>query len=102
VTITQVKRRRRRSISVEGAVPLTPAAAAAFEVPTAGVPTYFVASVPDFGAAGWGAAGAAGLAASGFTLPTSGSDMNYPPLFDYSTSDAVLTVQSLLDNFSGH
>src|SRR5579864_6510201 len=69
VTITQTKRRRRPSISVEGAVPATPAAAAAFEVPTAGVPTYFVASA---------AALAAGFAVSGFglTLSVSGSAMN--------------------------
>src|ERR1700752_3004301 len=44
VTIVHTNRRRRRSISVDGAVPATPAAAAAFEVPTAGVPTYLVAS----------------------------------------------------------
>src|SRR5579872_2780836 len=71
VTRVQTKRRRWRSISVEGAVPATPAAAAAFDVPTAGVPTYFVASV----------ALAAGFAASGFglTLSVSNSAM-YPPL----------------------
>src|SRR5581483_962051 len=62
VTIVQTNRRRLRSISVEGAVPAIPPAAAAFEVPTAGVPTYFVAST----------AGLAGvLAASGFGLTLS-------------------------------
>src|SRR5579872_2612351 len=73
VTRVQTKRRRWRSISVEGAVPATPAAAAAFDVPTAGVPTYLVAS-----------AGLAGvLTASGFglTVPVSNSAMN-PPLPD--------------------
>src|SRR5436309_10912759 len=62
VTMVQTKRRRRLSISVEGAVPAMPPAAAAFEVPTAGVPTYFVASTV-------GLAGV--LAASGFGLTLS-------------------------------
>ena len=77
VTMVQTKRRRRRSISVMVQVPATPAAAAAFEVPTAGVPTYFVASC---GASGAGVAGfATGFAASGFgsTFPLSGSAMNF-------------------------
>ena len=66
--MVQTKRRRRRSISVEGAVPATPAAAAAFEVPTAGVPTYLVAS-----------ALAAGFATSGFgvTFEVSNSAMSF-------------------------
>src|SRR3954453_23190743 len=66
-TIVQTKRRRRRSTSVEGAVPATPAAVAAFEVPTAGVPTYLVAS-----------ALAAGFATSGFgvTFEVSNSAMS--------------------------
>src|SRR5579864_8731774 len=70
--MVQTNRRRWRSISVEGAVPATPPAAAAFEVPTAGVPTYFVAST--VGLAGF-------LAASGFglTLPISNSAMSSPP-----------------------
>src|ERR1700756_3598260 len=74
VTITQTKRRRLRSISVEGAVPAIPPAAAAFEVPTAGVPTYFVASAPDL---------AGVLADSGFglTLSVSNSAMSSPPCF---------------------
>jgi hypothetical protein len=42
----------------------SPADAAAFEVPTAGVPTYFVASTPVV---------AAGFAASGFGLGFGGS-----------------------------
>src|SRR5450432_1247144 len=63
VTMVQTKRRRWRSISVEGAVPATPAAAAAFDVPTAGVPTYLVAST-----AGLTAGVTAGLAGSGFGL----------------------------------
>src|SRR5205085_8894144 len=50
VTIVHTNRRRRRSTSVNGAVPATPAAAAAFEVPTAGVPTYFVASAAGLAA----------------------------------------------------
>src|SRR5580658_6683294 len=76
VTNVQTKRRRRRSISVNGFVPPTPADAAAFEVPTAGVPTYFVAST---------AALAAGFAASGFgsTLPVSGSAMSLLLCCDY-------------------
>src|SRR5579859_2592067 len=57
--MVQTKRRRWRSISVEGTVPAMPPAAAAFEVPTAGVPTYFVASTAGL---------AAGFAASGFGL----------------------------------
>src|ERR1700747_1431256 len=64
VTMVQTKRRRCRSISVEGTVVATPAAAAAFEVPTAGVPTYFVASTL-----------AAGFAASGVGLTFSVSAM---------------------------
>src|SRR5580693_3236897 len=63
VTIVQTKRRRWRSISVEGAVPAIPPAAAAFEVPTAGVPTYLVASV-----VGLATGEAADLAASGLGL----------------------------------
>src|SRR5258708_4328558 len=77
VTMVQTKRRRWRSMSVDGAVPATPAAAAAFEVPTAGVPTYLVAScVPA----------AAGFAASGFglTFPVSDSAMNSLLLLDDS------------------
>src|SRR5579862_6279921 len=69
VTMVHTKRRRWRSISVEGAVPATPPAAAAFEVPTAGVPTYLVASAAGL---------AAGFTGSGFglTLPVSNSAMN--------------------------
>src|ERR1700688_4438077 len=60
VTPTQTRRRRRRSMSVfEGPEEESPAEAAAFEVPTAGVPTYFVASTVLRGA---------GCAASGFGL----------------------------------
>src|SRR6266566_6280577 len=70
VTMTQTKRRRLRSISVEGAVPAIPPAAAAFEVPTAGVPTYFVASVP-------GLAGVLADSGFGLTLPVSNSAMNF-------------------------
>jgi hypothetical protein len=58
------------SISVfDGPAEFSPADAAAFDVPTAGVPTYFVAST---------AALAAGFAASGFglTLSVSGSAMS--------------------------
>ena len=55
VTATQTSRRRRWSISVfEGPAEESPAAAAAFDVPTAGVPTYFVASTAP-GAAGFSA-----------------------------------------------
>src|SRR6202045_5093536 len=51
VTPTHTRRRRRRSTSVlEGPVEESPAEAAAFEVPTAGVPKYFVASTAVFGA----------------------------------------------------
>src|SRR5579872_6633275 len=61
VTPTQTRRRRRRSTSVfEGPGLETPPAAAALEVPTAGVPTYFVASV-----AGRGVVGAGGEAGVG-------------------------------------
>src|SRR5579864_8006858 len=73
VTIVHTKRRRWRSISVEGAVPATPAAAAAFEVPTAGVPTYLVAScVPAV--AGFAAA-AVTASEFGLTFGVSGSAM---------------------------
>src|SRR5215467_10298767 len=53
-------RRRRPSLAALGSGPTlaTPPAGAALEVPTAGVPTYFVASVPpaagDFAASGLG------------------------------------------------
>ena len=60
VTPTHTNRRRRRSTSVlEGPAEESPADAAAFEVPTAGVPTYLVAST---------ALRVAGCAASGFGL----------------------------------
>src|ERR1700675_4109211 len=60
VTPTHTRRRRRRSTSVlEGPGEDSPAEAAAFEVPTAGVPTYFVASTATRGA---------GCAGSGFGL----------------------------------
>src|ERR1700693_2934598 len=78
VTATQTSRRRRRSMSVlDGPVDESPADAAAFDVPTAGVPTYFVAST---------APGAAGFAASGFGLgfAPSGSAMSVPPVLYYS------------------
>src|SRR5271170_6660092 len=75
VTATHTRRRRRRSISVfDGPGEDNPAAAAAFEVPTAGVPTYFVASTAPV---------EAGLAGSGFGVgfAPSGSGMSLPPLF---------------------
>src|SRR3984957_11390497 len=60
VTPTHTNRRRRRSTSVfDGPDEESPADAAALEVPTAGVPTYFVASTAVFGA---------GCAASGLGL----------------------------------
>ena len=72
VTPTQTSRRRRLSISVfEGPDEASPAAAAAFEVPTAGVPTYFVASTAGL---------AAGFAASGFGLTFSASGSAMCPL----------------------
>src|SRR5712664_4352555 len=59
VTAIQVRRRRFRLISL-GAGPTVakPAAAAALDVPTAGVPTYLVASPPPdvFAASGFGLA----------------------------------------------
>src|SRR6266478_7390429 len=67
VTAIHTRRRRRRSMSVfDGPDEESPAAAAAFDVPTAGVPTYFVASTAPV---------VAGFAASGFGagLPPSGS-----------------------------
>jgi hypothetical protein len=65
VTPTQTSRRRRRSISVfDGPAEESPADAAAFEVPTAGVPTYFVASTVLRGA---------GCAGFGFGLGFGGS-----------------------------
>src|SRR3954452_9412486 len=64
-TMVQKKRRRRRSTSVEGAVPAMPPAAAACDVPTAGVPTYLVASTPGL---------AAGFAGSGFGLTLGASN----------------------------
>src|SRR5579864_4129062 len=79
VTMVQTKRRRRRSISVEGVVPATPAAGAALDVPTAGVPTYLVASAALL---------ATGFAASGFglTFGVSVSAMSSPP---YEMTDSV-------------
>src|SRR5208283_5506402 len=70
VTPTHTSRLRRRSISVfDGPDEESPAAAAAFDVPTAGVPTYFVAST---------APAAAGLTGSGlgfgFSAPASAID----------------------------
>src|SRR6202051_4976815 len=57
VTPPHRRRRRRRSTSVlEGPGEDSPAEAAAFEVPTAGVPTYFVASTATR-RAGWGGSG---------------------------------------------
>src|ERR1700685_29425 len=70
VTPHHTNRRRRLSISVlDGPVDAKPAAAAALEVPTAGVPTYLVASVGVL---------ATGFAASGLgvTLSASGSAMS--------------------------
>src|SRR5712691_11445259 len=61
VTVTHTSRRRFRLIS-EGSGPTVakPAAAAALDVPTAGVPTYLVASAPRaadvFAASGFGLA----------------------------------------------
>src|ERR1700722_10530084 len=50
VTATQTNRRRRWSTSVfDGPDEESPADAAAFDVPTAGVPTYLVASAAAFG-----------------------------------------------------
>src|ERR1700691_3039723 len=74
VTPTHTKRRRRWSISVfEGPDEDSPAEAAAFEVPPAGVPTYFVAST---------APRVAGLATSGFGVgfAPSGSAIGLPPV----------------------
>src|SRR5439155_14023297 len=71
VTPVHTRRRRRLSISVlEGPMAATPAAAAAFDVPTAGVPSYFVASTAGL---------ATGFTASGFglTLSVSGSAMSF-------------------------
>src|SRR5215470_9395477 len=64
VTAHQTKRRR-PSLACEGSGPTvaTPPAAAAFDVPTAGVPTYLVASVLP----------AAGFASSGLGLTVSDS-----------------------------
>jgi hypothetical protein len=67
VTPTQTSLRRRRSTSVfDGPAEESPAEAAAFEVPTAGVPTYFVASTALRGAGG--AASGTGLGFGG-SLP---------------------------------
>jgi hypothetical protein len=84
VTATHTRRRRRRSISVfDGPGEDNPPAAAAFEVPTAGVPTYFVAST---------ALVAAGLAGSGFGVgfAPSGSGMCLPPYSSLLTEQKVL------------
>src|SRR5437879_2645926 len=74
VTAIHTRRRRRRSMSVfDGPDEESPAAAAAFDVPTAGVPTYFVASTAPV---------VAGFTASGFGagLPPSGSAIRLPPV----------------------
>jgi hypothetical protein len=75
VTETHTIRRRRWSISVfEGPAEESPAAAAAFEVPTAGVPTYLVAS-----AALGGEVGAASGLGLGFGASLPGTVTGYPP-----------------------
>src|SRR5580693_697859 len=74
VTMTQTKRRRLRSISVEGAVPAIPPASAAFEVPTADVPTYLVPSTV-------GLAGVLGGSGFGLTSSVSNSGMSSLPCF---------------------
>src|SRR5437016_8430295 len=61
VTVTHTRRRRLRLISLgSGPTVAKPPAAAALDVPTAGVPTYLVASPPpaadDFAASGFGLA----------------------------------------------
>src|SRR5512146_2917238 len=62
-TQLHTKRRRTRSMSVSsGPAVATPPAAAALEVPTAGVPTYLTAA--PCRVTGGGPAGAAGLAAT--------------------------------------
>src|SRR5690348_3445965 len=75
VTAHQTKRRR-PSLAALGSGPTVarPPAAAAFDVPTAGVPTYFVASAPpvaeDFAASGLGPS------ALGLTVSDSGPAMH--------------------------
>src|ERR1700724_4507218 len=77
VTPTQTRRRRLLSISVfDGPTAATPADAAAFEVPTPGVPTYFVASAALF---------AAGAGASGFGVGFSPSVTAMRPLLRMKT-----------------
>src|ERR1700691_54979 len=76
VTPTHTRRRRRRSRSVlDGPGEESPAAAAAFEVPTAGVPTYFVASAV-VRAAGCGGS----MVALGFGGSLPGTVMGAPPV----------------------
>jgi hypothetical protein len=61
-----------------------PPAAAALEVPTAGVPTYFVASPP-----------AAGFAASGFGLPASDSGPAIRYLLDQVIRELCISSRRL-------
>src|SRR5437879_13748847 len=71
VTAVHTSRRRRWLISLgSGPTVAKPPAAAAFDVPTAGVPTYLVASVPP----GAGDFAASGL---GLTVSDSGAAMHY-------------------------
>src|SRR5215470_20202575 len=73
VTLHQTRRRRPSLVTLgSGPTVATPPAAAAFDVPTAGVPTYLVASVP---------LGVAGFTASGLGLTVSDSvpAMQYLP-----------------------
>src|SRR5216683_2422427 len=86
VTAIQVRRRRLRLISLgSGPTVAKPAAAAALDVPTAGVPTYLVASPPP---------AADAFAASGFGLAesVSGPAMRY--LLDCWSSKSPAACES--------
>src|SRR6202043_784695 len=81
VTATHTRRRRRSlTLLASGPTVAKPAEAAALDVPTAGVPTYLVASPPP---------AAVVFAASGFGLAesVSGPDMRY--LLDCSSSEIM-------------
>src|SRR5690348_3407193 len=97
VTAHQTKRRR-PSLAALGSGPTVarPPAAAAFDVPTAGVPTYFVASAPPV--AGDFAASGLGPSALGLTVSDSGPAMH--TLLDFYVLLEILFRRPLVRRLS--
>src|ERR1700674_1673626 len=95
VTVTHT-RRRRRSLTWLGSGPTVanPPAAAALDVPTAGVPTYLVASPPP---------AAEVFAASGFALPASVSGPAIRYLLDQGLNNlGIRHRQALISAMGAH